>query len=304
MQSQGRVHESEWRGEQETARRGERKITSNPRTNEGRSTTSEGISKAPIRRLFKHHPSWEKNIKIWPSRKTLSLDWFDWKVNWIITRAITFSWNKQEVTAKLNKFWSSCFFQARRQLLWDLTLPEIISSYSQKLSFPVKKYHHNLPHLGFYTHALTKDIWFQICVSYHVGSWTHPLPGVNPPCPRFSASPHLLRFHATPWKAQETTKHRLKITSLKVLVLQIVKSRYMYIKMCWSSKSRGQQTMALDQTGPTTFLLNRTFTECSHPHSSACCPCCLLMTELSSCDRDLQSLWSLQYLLLALYGNC
>lgn len=64
MQSQGRVHESEWRGEQETARRGERKITSNPRTNEGRSTTSEGISKAPIRRLFKHHPSWEKNIKI------------------------------------------------------------------------------------------------------------------------------------------------------------------------------------------------------------------------------------------------
>lgn len=232
----------------------------------------------------------------------MSLDWFDWKVNWIITRAITFSWNKQEVTAKLNKFWSSCFFQARRQLLWDLTLPEIISSYSQKFSFPVKKYHHNLPHLGSYPHAPTKNIWFQVCVSYHVGSWTHPLPGVNPPVP--TSQPPLtasdfMQLHV----AQETTKHRLKITSLKVLVLQIVKSRYLYIKMCWSSKSRGQQTMALGQIEPTTFILNR-IKECSHPHSSACCPRCLLMIELSSCDRDLQSLRSLQFLLLALYGNC
>ena len=49
MRSQGRVHESEQRGQRETARRGERNITANPRTNEGRSTTSEGIIKAPIK---------------------------------------------------------------------------------------------------------------------------------------------------------------------------------------------------------------------------------------------------------------
>lgn len=199
MQSQRRVHESERRGKRETARRGERNITANPRTNEGKNTTSQGIIKAPIRRLFKQHLSWEK-IRIWPSRKTLSLDWFDWKVNWIIIRAITFSWNKQEVTAKLNKFWSSCFFQARRQVLWDLTLTQIISSCSQKLSSPVEKCHRTSPHLGFYTRAHIKKIWFQRCASYNVGhEHTHCL-GLILPLPCFSSFHHLLRLNATPLK--------------------------------------------------------------------------------------------------------
>lgn len=54
---------------------------------------------------------------------------------------------------------------------------------------------------------------------------THCL-GLILPLPCF-LSFHHLRLNATLWKAQETAEHNLKITALKVLVLQIV-SRDIY----------------------------------------------------------------------------
>ena len=180
--------------------------------------------------MFKQHLSWAKKIRIWPSRKTLSLDWFDGKVNWIITRAITFSWNKQEVTAKLNKFWSSCFFQARRQLLWDLTLTEIISSSSQKLRLPVEQYHHTWPHLGFYTHARIK-IWFQRCVSHNVGSWTHPLSGVNPPSPQLLVLPSPPRTSCNPSESPGDCRAQFENHCFKSSCFRNSKWRHIYIKI-------------------------------------------------------------------------